>query len=120
MTHEKIAQDLLFPLWRCVNEDFKTKYKADAWGIFFYFLKTAACNESLPIFFEKLKRLIPMTWQHQYEKIILETLRSGEDVAVLDKLRNECSYLVLLTRELNTQRKEIFKTNDSLHLFDNE
>lgn len=109
MTHEEIAGNLLFPLWRCVDDDFKNKYKGDAWGIFENFLKTSACNENLKQFFEKLKRLLPMSWQYQYEKQILSVLQSGKDDAVLAALRSECSYLVLLTRALNNERKQIMK-----------
>ena len=109
MIHEEIAENLLFPLWRCIDEDFKNKYKGDAWSIFENFLKTSACNENLKQFFEKLKRLMPMNWQHQYEKQILSVLQSGKDDQILNDLRTECAYLVLLTRAMNNERKQNLK-----------
>lgn len=108
MTHEEMAEKLLYPLWRCVSSDFKERYKADAWGMFENFLKSSACSENLHKFFDQFKRLMPIDWQHQYEKSVLEVLQSGEDYLVLHALRTECSYLVLLTRDLNNQRKELF------------
>ena len=109
MSQEEIAENLLFPIWRCIDEDFKNKYKGDAWGIYENFLKTSACNENLKQFFEKLKRLMPMNWQHQYESQILSVLQSGKDNEVLNTIRTGCSYLVLLTRALNNERKQTLK-----------
>lgn len=112
MTHEAIAENLLFPLWRCIASDFKDRYKADAWGMFENFLKAAACSENLFKFVEQFKRLMPTDWQHQHEKQVLQVLQSGKDYEVLTALRTECSYLVLLTRDLNNQRKELFTKKD--------
>lgn len=108
MTHEQIAESLLFPLWRCLSTDFKHKYRADAWGIFENFLRSSACAADLPKFFDKFKRLAPMEWQHKFEAQILSVLQSDEDETVLALIRSECSYLILLTRILNEERKEQF------------
>lgn len=113
MTQEAIAENLIFPLWRCVSDDFKNKYKGDAWGYFENFLRSAACAERLTLFFDKFKRLIPMNWQHKYEAQILSVLQSGEDYTILQALRDECSYLVLLARDLNNQRKELLKQENA-------
>lgn len=110
MNHEEIAEKLVYPLWRCIKADFKDKYRADTWGVFENFLKTAACQADLKKFFDKFKRLIPYDGQHQYEKSILDVLKSGEDAKILSIFRSECSYLVLLARSLNEDRKEQFKT----------
>lgn len=106
MTHEEIADRLIYPLWRCVASDFKDKYKGDAWGMFENFLKSSACSENLKKFFDQFKRLIPFEWQHQHEKSVLEVLQSGNDYEILTAIREECSYLVLLTRQLNQQLKK--------------
>jgi hypothetical protein len=116
MTHEELAERLLFPLWRCVSADFKEKYKVESWGMFENFLSAAACSEDLPKFLEKFKGLCPMNWQHEQDSTILEMLKSGHDETVLSLLRSECSYLVLLTRDLNNQYKEQFKNKENAHL----
>lgn len=108
MTHQTIAEKLLFPLWRCISSDFKDRYKADAWGMFENFLKTAAACENLRSFLDKFKRLMPMDWQHQYESDVLSVIDSGADDFVLTSIRTECAYLVLLTRQLNEARKQKF------------
>lgn len=33
-TEDMIAEKLLWPLWRCVSDDYKTKYKKDVWDHF--------------------------------------------------------------------------------------
>lgn len=109
---QQIAENLLFPIWRCINSDFKEKYKADAWGIYENFLRASSYSASLPQFFEQLKRLIRIDFQLQFDKQIMEVLRGGNDHEVLQTIRMECSYLVLLTRDLNNQRKELFKKTD--------
>jgi hypothetical protein len=107
MTSEKIAEELLFPIWQCIDADFKKKYKADAWGYFENFLRSAACAEDLSQFFDKFKRLLPIDWKHQFEKPVLGVIQSGKDYEVLQALRTECGTLILLTRVLNNERKEI-------------
>jgi hypothetical protein len=106
---QKVAQDLLFPLWQCVDSDFKKKYKADAWGMFENFVKSAACAENLAQFFGKLKQLLPMDWQQRHEESVLAVLSAGDDHLLLDLLRSECAYLVLLTRALNNEKKEAYE-----------
>lgn len=110
MTHEEIAENLLFPLWRCLSADFKQRYKGDAWGIFENFIRSAACCGTLIAFFDKFKRLAPMEWQHQYESKVISVLQSGQDETVLGAMRSECSYLILLTRVQNEAHKEKFAT----------
>lgn len=106
---QRVANDLLFPIWQCVATDFKKKYKGDAWGMFENFVKSAACSENLPQFFGKLKQLLPMDWQQRYEKTVTEVLSAGNDYVILDLLRTECAYLVLLTRVLNNEKKEAYE-----------
>lgn len=106
---EKIAADLLFPIWQCVDSDFKKKYKGDAWGMFENFVKSAACAENLAQFFGKLKQLLPMDWQQCHEQTVLTVLSAGDDHVILDLLRSECAYLVLLTRALNNEKKEAYE-----------
>jgi hypothetical protein len=113
MNHEEIAEKMVYPLWRCIKPDFKEKYRADAWGMFENFLKSSACQADLMKFFDQFKRLIPYDGQHNYEKSILEVLQSGQDAQILSKFRSECSYLVLLARSMNEERKEQFKNQNA-------
>ena len=112
MTHEQVASELLFPMWRCVSDDYKSKYRADAWTHFENFVRSSACAENLKAFFEKFKRLMLFDWQHQFERQVLAVLQSGQDREILRVLRTECSYIVLLTRALNNERNEQFKNRN--------
>lgn len=106
---EKIAKDLLFPIWQSVSTDFKKKYMRDSWDMFENFVKSAACSENLAQFFGKLKQLLPMDWQQRYEESVLTVISAGDDHVILDLLRSECAYLVLLTRALNNEKKEAYE-----------
>lgn len=106
MSHEEIAENLTFPIWRCLDSDFKKKYMSDTWGIFENMLKSAAYQENLIRFFDKLKRLLKVEWQHQFESQVLSVIESGQDEDILMKLRQEVSYIVLLTRKIHQERKD--------------
>lgn len=113
MTHEEIAEKLLYPIWRSITDEFKDRYKADAWNIYENFIKTAACNPTLSLFYDKLKRLLPIDVKIKYEKELLSALSSNKDEEVLNLLRTETGYLVLLTRALNNERKNINYENSN-------
>lgn len=109
MTHELICENLVFPLWRCISADFKSKYRSDAWGIFENFLRSAAYCENLKSFLDKFKRLAPVDWQHQFQDKILLVIDSGKDDEVLTTLRTECAYVVLMARVMNEERKQQYQ-----------
>ena len=106
MTDEKIAEDLLFPLWRSVSKDYKAKYKFDAWQHFENFVITSANSADLKAFLTKLKRLIEIRIQQRFEKQILSVLQHSDGKIILNELRKNAPYLILLTRALNNQLKE--------------
>lgn len=110
MTHEEIVQNMLYPIWESIDTDFKRKYRSDTWNVFENFIKTSACAESLSLFYEKLNRLLPMDLKPKHKSTIIGMLSSGQDYIVLNLLRTECSYLVLLTSAMNNEenaKKEI-------------
>ena len=116
LTHEDLAENLLYPMWRCVSADYKEKYRADAWTHFENFIRSAATKADLKKFFEQFKRTMPFEWQHQYEKQVKDLLQSGKDREALGMIRQECAYLILLVRDLNTQRREAFQLNSAITL----
>lgn len=108
--HQRIASALLFPLWQCVDEKFKTDNPKDVWRYFENFVKTSGANSDLPTFFGAFKRLCPFTWMHKHEATILEFIASSDDDKVLEILRgDDCTFCVLLTRQLNKDRKALFQ-----------
>jgi len=113
--HKEIAKELLFPLWLCVDKDFKSKKPADVWRMFEQFVKTSATSADLPNFFGMFKRLCPFNWNHKYEAIILSFFSAADDDEILEKLRgDDCALIILYTRELNTEfRQSIKQENES-------
>jgi len=105
LTHEEIAEKLLYPMWRCVPADYKERYRADAWTHFENFVRSAAAKKDLKQFFEQFKRTMPFEWQQQFSKPVLGIINCGRDREALGMIRSECAYLILLVRQLNEDVK---------------
>jgi hypothetical protein len=112
VTQELVAENLLWGLWRCITEDYKDKYKKDCWTHFENALKTASYTDSLKMFLTNFQKRIPVDLQAQYTKDILSIIEVGEDEQVLNWLRTETTYLVMLVRLRNQDRKEMLKFNN--------
>lgn len=113
--HEKIAEELLFPLWQCVDEKFKTDNPKDVWRYFENFIKTSATSSNLTQFFGAFKRLCPFEWLNKHEKTVLSFIKNQSSDDVLEILRgDDCAFVILLTRQLNQERKQNIKYQNSL------
>lgn len=113
--HQQIASELVFPLWQCVDEKFKTDSPKDVWRYFENFIKTSGTSPDLPSFFGSFKRLCPFDWKHKHEKTVLEFIKNTEDDNVLEILRgDDCAFVILLTRQLNGERKALFTNQEKL------
>lgn len=113
VTQEQIAEKLLWPLWRCITEDYKSRYKRDVWDHFENAIRSAAYTGSLKTYLTNFQARIPTDIQAQYAKSILSIVNSGNDTEILEWLREETTYLTLQVRLMNQQRKEDF---ESIHL----
>ena len=114
MTQEDIAQKLLFPLWECIDPDYKQKYKTEVWQHFENNIRVAAYTSRLNHFLSKILKLMPIDLMAKFLKSINEVMNSGDDKQILKWLRGETTYLVLQVRVL---RQEI---NDSYKLFEKD
>lgn len=108
ITQEMVAENLLWGLWRCITDDYKEKYKKECWEHFENAIKSASYTGSLKVFLTNFQKRIPVDLQAQYTKNILSIIESGEDDQILDWLRTEATYLVMLVRVQNQERKESF------------
>lgn len=104
--YTSIVDKLLWPLWRGVGEDYKERYLKNIWDQFENNIRSAAYTNRLPIFLSKIKNLMNIEIQAQYNKDIAEIISSGLDEQILTLLRDETSYLAVLTRLKNQERKE--------------
>jgi len=109
LTQEKVAENLLWGLWRSIKEDYKCQYPREICEHFENALRSASYTDSLKIFLTNFQRRIPICIQAQYNKDILSIVEAKEDDTVLNWLRTETTYLTMLVRLLNQDRKESIK-----------
>lgn len=118
MTQQRVADDLLFPLFRCISDTYKSRYNRNIWEQFENSIRSAAYTGKLKVFITKYQRIMPSDLQAQYTKRILSVIECGEDKQVLEWLRDETAYLVLLTRLANQKRvadiKEKMAANEEI------
>ena len=109
MTQDVVSEKLLWGLWRSVHEDYKTQYPREIWEHFENALRSASYTDSLKVFLTNFQKRIPIDIQAQYNKDILSVVESGEDYMILGWLREETTYLTMLVRLANQERKELLK-----------
>jgi hypothetical protein len=113
ITQERVGEELLFPLFRCLDNEYKNKCRREIWEQFENNIRAAAYTSRLTKFFENINRAMPISLERQYADGVMKILQSGCDEDVLSWLRNETTYLVLVARMHNEERKEQFKQTDS-------
>lgn len=113
ITRETIAEKLLWGLWRSITEDYKCQYPREIWDHFENALRSAGYTDSLKVFLTNFQRRIPIDIQAQYNKDILSVIEAGQDEPVLNWLRAETTYLTMLVRLRNQERKESLKELNS-------
>lgn len=107
-TEDLIADKLLWPLWRCVSDEYKSKYKKDVWDHFENAVKSASYTGSLKVFLSNFQKRLPVDLQAQYAKDIMSVVDSGNDDEALNLLRQETTYLVMVVRLRNQDRKTAY------------
>lgn len=108
-TQEEVADLLLWGLWRSIHEDYKMKYPRDIWDHFENAIKSASYTGTLKGFLSLFQRRLPLDLQAQYIKDIKKVVDSAQDEEVLNWLRTESTYMMMLVRLRNQQRKEELK-----------
>jgi len=109
ITQKDVAEKLLWSLWRCVDDLYKQKYLTNIWEQFENAIRSASYTNSLKKFISHIVTRIPITVQAKYQKDVLEIVDSGEDERVLDWLRAETTYMVMLVRVMNQERREEYE-----------
>lgn len=110
ITQEQVSDKLLWPLWRCVSDDYKERYKREIWDHFENAVRSAAYTGCLKRYLANFQERLPVDIQAQYIKDVMSVVNSGEDLTILDWLRDETKYLVMLVRLANQERKEFYET----------
>jgi len=109
INQETVAEKLLWGLWRSITEDYKMQYPRVIWEQFENAIRSASYTDSLKVFLTNFQRRIPVEIQAQYGRDILAIVDSGEDEQVLNWLRSESTYLTMIVRLKNQERKENIK-----------
>jgi len=109
ITQELVAERLLWPLWRSVTDDYKSRYKRDVWDHFENAVRSAAYTGKMRTYLTNFQARIPVDIQAQYMKDILSIVETGCDNEILDWLRDETTYMVMLVRLRNQERKDAFE-----------
>lgn len=112
ITQEFVSEHLLFPLFRCLSDTYKEKYKRDIWNQFENNIRSAAYTSKLRVFYQNIVSSMPIDVQQQYQAKIRTIIESGQDKTVLNWLRDECAYMVLIARQKNERRKDAFKEDN--------
>lgn len=112
VTQQQVGEELLFPLFRCLDDGYKKKYVKDVWEQFENNIRASAYTSKLTMFFENITRQMPINLERQYGEEVIKILNSGLDKTILTWLRDETTYLVLVARIKNEERKAALKPKD--------
>jgi HPt (histidine-containing phosphotransfer) domain-containing protein len=105
MDHQRIADEVLTPLWRGVPSAYKMKYARSIWQQFEDQIRSSAYTSRLTTWLDDLCRKLDIAIRAEYTEAVAGVIASGQDRAVLSALRDETTYLVLLVRIANDERK---------------
>lgn len=108
ITQEWVAEGLLWPLWRCIDDSYKDRYKREIWDHFENAIRSAAYTAKLSTFLTNFKNRISTNIEAQYLKDIRQVTDCGQDADVLNWLRDETTYMVMITRLMNQERRDKF------------
>ncbi len=108
MTREDVADNLLWGLWRCIEDSYKDKYFKDVWANFENAIRSASYTDNIAIFLDNIKTRIPITMELQYLDDIKKVIDENNDEEILGWIRNESMYMMMLVRIRNQERKELF------------
>lgn len=109
MTHEEIADKLLLPIWQCVDNEYKRKYARNIWNQFEDAIRSSAYTSNLSIFLTNIQQRLQVSIDKQCVAPITFVIQSGMDDVILEDLREETTYLVLLVRLKNETKKQDYE-----------
>lgn len=106
MTHDRIASDLLTPLWQGIPVDYKAKYARNIWQQFENQIKSAAYTSSLSLFLSRIMGRMGIAISDAHAAKVAAIIQGGDDREILKMLRDDTALLVLLVRVANEERRE--------------
>lgn len=106
MERERIANELLMPLWRGIRSDYKAKYSYSIWQQFEDNVRSAAYTSKLSHFLSKIVQRLGIEIREIDAVSVAEIIKCAADRDILHALRDETTLLVLMVRVANEERKK--------------
>lgn len=106
---DRLATDVLAPLWRGIDPDYKGKYARNIWQQFEDNVRSAAYTSRLAHFVQRLTTRLGIAVRSDDVARLAGAVRELDDRAALKALREEATYLVLLVRVANEERKTPYR-----------
>jgi hypothetical protein len=102
---EALVAQLLTPIWRCIDSDYKRKYSMTIWSQFEAAIKACARERSMPLVLEKLCKKLPVEINGESAAAIAAVATSDDSAKMLRIMRTETTLLVVMVRLENEARK---------------
>jgi hypothetical protein len=105
MTSQRVAEELLWPIWRGMPDAYKIKYARSIWQQFEDNIRSAAYTSSPALFFERICRRLGVELRAE-DLARVTAILADDPKPLLQILREEATMLTLLCRLKNQERKE--------------
>ena len=109
--HVQIAHGILWACWRGIPASYKAKYARSIWQQFEDNIRSAAYTSSLPRFLDALCRKLSIDLRAADVEPVSFAFFELDARLALRALRDETTYLVLMVRMRNEDRKEDWKAD---------
>ena len=111
LIRDALVAQLLTPIWRSIDSDYKRKYSMTIWSQFEAAIKSCARERSMPLVLEKLCKKFPVEISAEHTALVASAATSDDGAAMLRIMRTEATLLVVMVRLENEARKPAqFKT----------
>lgn len=106
MERERIANDLLMPLWRGISSGYKAKYSYSIWQQFEDNVRSSAYTSKLSHFLSTIVLRLGIEIREIDADSVAAIIKCADGRDILRALRDETTLLVLMVRVANEERKK--------------
>ncbi len=107
------AKHILGPIWRGIPSEYKVKYALNIWTQFEHQVRSAAHTTNVTKFISIICAKLQAVISDRDLFSFLAAVGAGDDREILRVLRDESTYVVLLVRTENEERREAWKARQS-------
>lgn len=112
MDDDQIATTILGPIWRGIPSEYKSRYRANIWQQFEDHIRSAAYTARLGVWYDTICRKLGVRVRVEDIAMLQAALQcdQSQSRAVLQRIREQATLLVLLVRVANEERKAAYAT----------